>query len=164
MSLSKTALCREEDLVLLFVVLATQQTALCQKQLQILRLQEELEALDEAITNAERRCRVLASACLCFCERHVWSYLWAQSWYEETLTHFPDSIVRKNFRLHRNMFHYIVSMCASMERQDTNVQKAIPLAKSIATALYRLAISAEDGTVANLFGISCSSMNIRRIS
>ncbi|KAH6920403.1 hypothetical protein HPB50_011396 [Hyalomma asiaticum] len=81
MSLSKTAPCGDEDLDQLFLVLATQQTALRQTELQILRLQEELEALDDDITNEERRCRVLAAtaARLCFRERDVWSYLRAQS-------------------------------------------------------------------------------------
>ncbi|KAH6944469.1 hypothetical protein HPB50_003293 [Hyalomma asiaticum] len=162
MSLSKTAPCGDEDLDQLFLVLATQQTALRQTELQILRLQEELEALDDDIVNEERWCRVLAAtaARLCFRERDVWSYLRAQCWYEETLPRFPDSVFRENFRLNWNTFRYIASVCASMERQDTNMRKAIPLAKRIAIALYRLATSAEDRTVANLFGVSRSSVNI----
>ncbi|KAL1480397.1 hypothetical protein MTO96_051065 [Rhipicephalus appendiculatus] len=96
MSLSNTDPCGDEDLDQLFVVLATQQTALRQKDLQILRLQEQLEALDDDITNEERRCRVLAAtaARLCFRERNVWSYPRAQCWYEETLPRFPGQCLQ----------------------------------------------------------------------
>ncbi|KAH6923842.1 hypothetical protein HPB50_007788 [Hyalomma asiaticum] len=45
-----------------------------------------------------------------------------------------------------------------MQRQDTVMRKAISLEKRV--ALYRLATSAEDRTVANLFGVSRSSVNI----
>ncbi|KAH6931130.1 hypothetical protein HPB50_022274 [Hyalomma asiaticum] len=41
---------------------------------------------------------------------------------------------------------------AALLRQDTVMRKAISLDKRVAIALYRLATSAEDRTVANLFG------------
>lgn len=123
MSLSKTAPCGDEDLDQLFLVLATQQTVLCQTELQILRLHEELEAPGDDIMNEERQCRVLmaTAARLCFRERDVWSYVRAQSWYEETLPCFPGSVFMENLRLNRNTFRYIASACASMELQDTNI-------------------------------------------
>ncbi|KAH7987844.1 hypothetical protein HPB52_024908 [Rhipicephalus sanguineus] len=47
-----------------------------------------------------------------------------------------------------------------MKRQDTVMRKAISLDKRVAIALYRLATSAEERTVANLFGVSRSSVNL----
>lgn len=47
-----------------------------------------------------------------------------------------------------------------MARQDTKIRRAILLEKHLAIALYRLATSAEDRTVANLLGASRSSVNI----
>lgn len=47
-----------------------------------------------------------------------------------------------------------------MKRQDTVMRKAISLDKRVTIALYRLATSAEDRTVANLIGVSRSSVNL----
>lgn len=47
-----------------------------------------------------------------------------------------------------------------MRLQDTNMRRAIPLDKRIAIALYRLASSAEERTVAHLFGVSRPSVNL----
>ncbi|KAH7982259.1 hypothetical protein HPB52_003548 [Rhipicephalus sanguineus] len=47
-----------------------------------------------------------------------------------------------------------------MKRQDTVMRKAISLDKRVAIALYRLATSAEERTVANLFGVSRSSVDL----
>lgn len=92
--------------------------------------------------------------------RHVLSYLQSESRYEEMLPHFPESVFRKNFRLNRCTFQYIVSGCKSMARQDTNIRRAILLEKHLAIALYWLATSTEDRNVANLLGVSRSSVNI----
>ncbi|KAG0417758.1 hypothetical protein HPB47_005375 [Ixodes persulcatus] len=40
-----------------------------------------------------------------------------------------------------------------MQREDTNMRPAIPLHKRVAIGMYRLATSAEDRTVGNLFGL-----------
>ncbi|KAH7959408.1 hypothetical protein HPB49_010912 [Dermacentor silvarum] len=47
-----------------------------------------------------------------------------------------------------------------MARQETNMRRAIPLEKRVEIELYRLATSAKDRTVANLFGVRRSSVNI----
>lgn len=127
--------------------------------------QSVLAEIDELLSEqkrAERRRNrlVLAAARLCSRERHVWAYPRARSWYETTLPYFPESTFRENFRLDRSTFRYVVSVCECMRRNNTNMRQAIPLEKRVAIALYRLATSAEDRTVANLFGVSRSSVNI----
>lgn len=76
------------------------------------------------------------------------------------LPYFRESTFRENFRVDRSTFRYIVSVCECMRRSDTNMHQAIPLEKRVAIGLYRLATSVEDRTVANLFGVSRSSVNI----
>ncbi|CAN7977398.1 unnamed protein product [Ixodes persulcatus] len=127
--------------------------------------QSVLAEIDELLSEqkrAERRRNrlVIAAARLCSRERHVWAYPRARSWYETTLPYFPESTFRENFRLDRSTFRYIVSVCECMRRNNTNMRQTIPLEKRVAIALYRLATSAEDRTVANLFGVSRSSVNI----
>lgn len=62
--------------------------------------------------------------------------------------------------MNRSTFEYIVSVCVSMRRVDTNMRKAIPLDKRVAIGLYRLATSAEDRSVANIFGVGRSMVNL----
>ncbi|KAL1436850.1 hypothetical protein MTO96_049247 [Rhipicephalus appendiculatus] len=47
-----------------------------------------------------------------------------------------------------------------MERQTTNMREAIPVNKRVAVALYKLCSSAEDRTIANLFDMGRSMVNI----
>ncbi|XP_049522528.1 uncharacterized protein LOC125945022 [Dermacentor silvarum] len=47
-----------------------------------------------------------------------------------------------------------------MERQTTNMREAVPVEKRVAVALYKLCSSAEDRTVAHLFDMGRSTVNI----
>ncbi|KAH7943321.1 hypothetical protein HPB52_006902 [Rhipicephalus sanguineus] len=111
---------------------------------------------------AERRCKRLTAIAvrLCLRERHVWSYPRGPSWWETTQPHLSDDGFRANFRMSRTTFHHIISVCESMRRVDRNKRKAIPLDKRVAIGIYRLASSAKDRTVANVFGVSRASVNI----
>ncbi|KAH7977609.1 hypothetical protein HPB49_002956 [Dermacentor silvarum] len=149
MACSKPVSCDgNEDLDDFFIMFAAQRTALYAKQREVLRVLQDIEVLEQERENAETQCRQLVATAvrLCSRERHVWSHPRAQSWYEETLPHFPESLFRGNFRLNRCTFRYIVSVCKSLARQDTNKRRAIPLEKRVAIGLYRLATSAEDRT------------------
>ncbi|KAH6932596.1 hypothetical protein HPB50_008017 [Hyalomma asiaticum] len=122
----------------------------------------ELEALEAEIESARRRSRqLLMAAAACYSgECSVWAYPREVSWYETTLPHVPDNVFKENFRVNRATFDYIVSVCESMRRLDTNMRKAIPLKKDVAIALYRLATSAEDRSVGNIFGVGRSTVNL----
>ncbi|KAL1481870.1 hypothetical protein MTO96_050373 [Rhipicephalus appendiculatus] len=102
----------------------------------------------------------MAAAARYSTERSVWAYPREVSWYETTLPHLPDNVFKGNFRVNRCTFDYIVSVCGSMRRLDTNMRMAIPLRKRVAIALYRLATSAEDRSVANVFGAGRSTVNL----
>lgn len=129
------------------------------RQLAILDELEQKEAEQEQAENTCRRLQALAAR-LCSRERMVWAYPREASWYESTLPHLPESAFRENFRMTRGTFRYILNVCESMRRLDTNMRKAIPLHKRVAIAIYRLATSAEERTVANVFGVSRSSVNL----
>ncbi|XP_037528482.1 uncharacterized protein LOC119405714 [Rhipicephalus sanguineus] len=141
---------------------AVQQAALRDKQAQMLRIMQQLEELEEEKEHSERERNFLAVmvARLMWRERCVWTYARPESWFETTLPHLPVSAFRENFRLDVSTFRYIVCVCGSMARLDTNMRKAISLTKRVAIGLYRLATSAEERTVANLFVVSRSSVNI----
>lgn len=127
-----------------------------------LHLQAEIDELDEELRQMamRRKLRMLAIMRLCSRERHVWSYHRSSSWYDTTLPNLPDSTFRENFRVSRSTFAYIVNACECMRRRDTNMRQAIPLDKRVAIGLYRLASSAEERTVAHLFGVSRPSVNL----
>ncbi|XP_049268088.1 uncharacterized protein LOC125757050 [Rhipicephalus sanguineus] len=133
-----------------------------QRRRQQLSVIVELEALEADLESAWRRSRqlLLAAAARYSSERSVWAYPREVSWYETTLPHVPDNVFKENFRVNRATFDYIVSVCESMRRLDTNMRKAIPLKKRVAIALYRLTTSAEDGSVGNIFGVGRSTVNL----
>ncbi|KAH9373466.1 hypothetical protein HPB48_009511 [Haemaphysalis longicornis] len=125
-------------------------------------LQAEIEEIDEELrqTAKRRKLRMAAIMRLCSRERRVWSYHRSGSWYDTTLPNLPDSAFRENFRVSSTTFTYIVNACECMRRQDTNMRRAIPLDKRVAIGLYRLASSAEERTVAHLFGVSRPLVNL----
>lgn len=89
----------------------------------------------------------------------MWAYPQGSSWYDTTLAYLPDSCFRENFQLDRQTFGYIAGVCESMRRRDTNMRRAIPLEKRATIGLYRLATSAEERTVAHVFGVSRTSVS-----
>ncbi|CAN7991991.1 unnamed protein product [Ixodes hexagonus] len=152
----------EAEVCEFWAMFAIQQAAIQRRRMRELTILAEIDELDEERRRARKRCNqlVVAAARLCSRERQLWAYPRPRSWYETTLPYFPESTFKENFRMNRCTYKYIVSMRECMRRQDTNMREAIPLEKRVAIGLYRLATSAEDRTVANLFGVSRSSVNI----
>lgn len=147
---------------LFWTVFTALQSKLHDQRIKQARIFQAINHLEQEREYAEQRCRQLILAAVLFSarKRQIWMYPRENSWYEATLPQLPDSQFRENFRINRCTFNYIVSVCESMKRQDTVMRKAISLDKRVAIALYRLATSAEDRTVANLFGVSRSSVNL----
>lgn len=159
MALSKRAATDDDDF---WVVYAAHRAALQEASLQRAVLLAQLHEANEVIKRTHRRRQqiLLAAVRLCSRERNVWAYPRESSWYDATLPHLPDSCFRENFRVDRRTFSYIVGVCECMRRRDTNMRRAIPLEKRVAIGLYRLATSAEERTVAHVFGVSRSSVNV----
>ncbi|KAH9367270.1 hypothetical protein HPB48_013501 [Haemaphysalis longicornis] len=70
-----------------------------------------------------------------------------------------DEGLRQTAKRRKLRMAAIMRLC-SLRRQDTNKRRAIPLDKRVAIGLYRLASSAEERTVAHLFGVSRPSANL----
>ncbi|CAN7991507.1 unnamed protein product, partial [Ixodes hexagonus] len=144
-----------------WIVFAQLEAVLAQRKSDLAYVRAEIDNARRKRKQAEERCREIGLLALSVTrEREVWEYPRPPSWYETTLPNLPESFFKANFRVSRATFSYVVGVCSSMERQGTNMRQAIPLHKRVAIGMYRLANSAEDRTVANLFGVSRSSVSI----
>ncbi|XP_050033077.3 uncharacterized protein [Dermacentor andersoni] len=93
--------------------------------------------------------------------REVWAYARHRRWFENTLPNLGDQNFRQSFRVSPTTFKYLIDVCRpTMERQTTNMRAAVPLDKRVAVGLYKLCSSAEDRTIAHLFDIGRSTVNI----
>ncbi|KAG0430745.1 hypothetical protein HPB47_021501 [Ixodes persulcatus] len=92
--------------------------------------------------------------------RSVQAYFRGERWFEDTLPNLPESHFKQAFRVMPATFRYIVDVCRPhMERQVTPMRPTISVEKRVGAALYKLCSSAEDRTVAHLFGLGRSTVN-----
>lgn len=92
--------------------------------------------------------------------RERWSYQRNENWFEDTLPNLGEANFKQAFRVSQTTFRYIVESCRPvLERQDTTMRKAISTEKRVAIGLYKLCSTAEDRTVAHLFGQGRSTVN-----
>ncbi|KAH9368501.1 hypothetical protein HPB48_020784 [Haemaphysalis longicornis] len=150
---------RPPDLLLL---VAHYETLLSVKRTELRTVLTKKASIKKKREAAERRCRTLAALAVALSPRprSVWTLWRPPSWYDTTVPTLSDQDFKGNFRVTRSTFAYIVSSCSSLAREDTNMRACIPLHKRVAISLYRLATSAEERTVAHLFGVSRSSVNL----
>ncbi|XP_077485790.1 uncharacterized protein LOC144096777 [Amblyomma americanum] len=88
-------------------------------------------------------------------------YVRSDTWFEDTLPNLSEFHFRQALRLSPSTFRYIVESCRPvLERQTTNMMTPISVQKRVAVGLYRLCSSAEDRTIAHLFGIGRSTVNV----
>ncbi|KAH7977556.1 hypothetical protein HPB49_002343 [Dermacentor silvarum] len=93
--------------------------------------------------------------------RERWCFPRNENWFEDTLPHLGEVNFKQAFRVNPSTFRYLViSLQCVLERQVTNMRKPISAEKRVAVGLYRLCSSAEDRTIAHLFGIGRSTVNI----
>ncbi|XP_037508358.1 uncharacterized protein LOC119384138 [Rhipicephalus sanguineus] len=127
----------------------------------------ELEASAGKVRAIKRQ--IIANSCLVAAmasssfrgPREAWAYARHGRWFEETLPNLGEQNFRQSFRVSQTTFKYLVDVCRpTMERQTTNMREAIPVNKRVAVALYKLCSSAEDRTIANLFDMGRSTVNI----
>ncbi|KAK8773284.1 hypothetical protein V5799_012181 [Amblyomma americanum] len=93
--------------------------------------------------------------------RERWAFPRNENWFEDTLPNLGERHFKQAFRVSPATFRYLVeSLQCVLQREVTNMRKPITLEKRVAVGLYRLCSSAEDRTVAHLFGIGRSTVNI----
>ncbi|KAG0414849.1 hypothetical protein HPB47_007991 [Ixodes persulcatus] len=93
--------------------------------------------------------------------REVWAYPRNGRWFEETLPNLGGRNFRQSFRVSETTFKYLVDVCRPfMEREVTNMREPVAIEKRVAVGLYKLCSFAEDRTVAHLFDIGRSTVNV----
>ncbi|KAH9374789.1 hypothetical protein HPB48_000453 [Haemaphysalis longicornis] len=94
-------------------------------------------------------------------QRERWACKRNECWFEDTLPHLGEAHFKQAFRVCVATFRYLVESCRSeLQRQDTNIRNAIAVERRVAVGLYRLCSSAEECTIAHLFGIGRSTVNV----
>ncbi|KAG0437185.1 hypothetical protein HPB47_017563 [Ixodes persulcatus] len=92
--------------------------------------------------------------------RQVQSFIRHERWFEDTLPNMPEYFFKQAFRVRPATFRYLVDVCRPyMERQVTCMRETIAMEKRVGVALFKLCSTAEDRTVATLFGIGRSTVN-----
>ncbi|XP_049523939.1 uncharacterized protein LOC125945726 [Dermacentor silvarum] len=93
--------------------------------------------------------------------RDRWSFSRRTRWFEETVPLLGEKFFKRAFRVTPATFRYTVDAVRPLlERQNTNMREAIALDKRVAIGLYRLCSSAEDRSVAELFAVGRSTVNV----
>ncbi|KAL1422027.1 hypothetical protein MTO96_022489 [Rhipicephalus appendiculatus] len=103
---------------------------------------------------------VLADSAPSLC-RSVWSFQRNERWFEDTLPHLTEFHFKQALRVTPSTFRYLVeSLACDLNRLSTEMRAAISVEKRVAIGLYRLCSSAEDRTIAHLFGVGRSTVNV----
>eukprot|EP00794_Sanderia_malayensis_P017876 gene17876-19655_t len=92
-------------------------------------------------------------------ERAIWCKSRSGNWWESiVLNCFTDQDWLKNFRMKKATFVFICEQLRPyLQKEDSNMRKAIPVEKRLAIALWRLATGSYYNTIGHLFGISEAS-------
>ncbi|KAG0445388.1 hypothetical protein HPB47_015920 [Ixodes persulcatus] len=92
--------------------------------------------------------------------RQVQSFVKQERWFEDTLPNMPGYFFKQAFCVRPATFRFLVDVRRPyMKRQVTCMRETIAMKKRVGVALFKLCFTAEDGTVATLFGIGRSNVN-----
>ncbi|KAH7955319.1 hypothetical protein HPB52_000279 [Rhipicephalus sanguineus] len=93
--------------------------------------------------------------------RSVWSFPRNERWFEDTLPHLTKFHFKQALRVTPSTFRYLVeSLSCDLSRLSTQMRAPISVEKRVAIGLYRLCSSAEDRTIAHLFGVGRLTVNV----
>ena len=84
------------------------------------------------------------------------------NWWEQVVKSlFMEQDWLENFRMSLSTFNYLCSeLCSAIEKQDTNMRKAVSTEKRVALTLWFLATGADYRTIGHPFGVSKSTVCI----
>jgi hypothetical protein len=92
-------------------------------------------------------------------ERSIWKHPRSSTFFEHDMPLFNEDLFRQNFRITRDLFNWILEQIGNaLQKEELSMQTTISPAKRLAIGLYALATTAEYRTIANLFGVSRSSV------
>ncbi|KAH7941253.1 hypothetical protein HPB49_011348 [Dermacentor silvarum] len=124
------------------------------------RRSQEIEQRIQA--NAFAIAAVIASAATVHRER--WTFQRNEHWFAQTLPNLGANHFKQAFHVSPSTFRYLVESCQPvLEHQTTRLRKPLSVEKRVAVGLYRLCSSAEDRTIAHLFGRSTVNVLYREV-
>ena len=95
-------------------------------------------------------------------ERNLWQIPRTSAWFDLAYSTYSDDQWYANFRVSKNTFHFLVDeLRADLERQDTEMRKAVTVHRKVALFLYYLASTDSYRSLGNLFGLSRAFVCIR---
>ena len=117
-----------------------------QQRLRLLTIRGRRRRTDAYFLHSQRICRR---------RKVAWVLERPQFWFEHMLLNqYTNNIWREHFRISRQTFQFICNLVRPhLVRQDTNMQRAIPVEKRVAVALWRLATGNSYRTTGLVFGV-----------
>lgn len=95
-------------------------------------------------------------------ERSLWQIPRTSAWFDLAYSTYSADQWYANFRVSKNTFHFLVDeLRADLERQDTEMRKAVTVHRKVALFLYYLASTDSYRSLGNLFGLSRAFVCIR---
>lgn len=92
--------------------------------------------------------------------RERWSYSRQTTWFEHTVPQHTEDDFKQQFRVTRATFRFLVeSLRPLLEREETGIRDCIAVEKVVGIGLYKLCSTAEDRSVAHIFGVGRSTVN-----
>ncbi|KAG0411366.1 hypothetical protein HPB47_011510 [Ixodes persulcatus] len=153
-----SAMDSERRIVYLMCVYAPQQSALPLLRADIRSARAESVQLQERLLTNDLMFAAFEDSVVI--PRSIQAFRRNERWFEDTPPHFPEHFFKQSFPVKAVTFRYLVDVCRPhMEREVTSMCSTIPVEKRVVAALYKLCSSAEDGTIANLFGLGRSTVN-----
>ncbi|XP_070390818.1 uncharacterized protein [Dermacentor albipictus] len=135
--------------------------AIMQLDAEIEAAKAEADAIEEELLIVNNLMMTIDSVTEQSVNRDRWSFSRRTRWFEETVPLLGEKFFKRAFRVTPATFRYIVDTVRPLlERQNTNMREAITLDKRVAIGLYRLCSSAEDRSVAELFAVGRSTVNV----
>ncbi|XP_042149020.1 protein ALP1-like [Ixodes scapularis] len=149
----------ETQVALLLCMHAQQQSSLAAVRAAVSSAKSEADRLEDQMLANNFVLATTAVDCLTV-HRQVQSFARHERWFEDTLPNMPEYFFKQAFRVRPATFRYLVDVCRPyMERQVTCMRETIAMEKRVGVALFKLCSTAEDRTVATLFGIGRSTVN-----
>ena len=130
--------------------LAIYSVALSSRGAEFLRRTRQVQRRRIAVTSALFRAAVTAGLAV---QRDVWCLASSKDWWERiALETYTDEQWRADFRMSRGTFNIVCDrLRPSLERQDTQLRRAITVEKRVAITLYWLATGSFFHVVVSLF-------------
>lgn len=93
-------------------------------------------------------------------KRERWRYLRQTTWFEHTVAQYSEDDFKQQFRVTPATFRILVeSLHPLLERQEAGIRDCVAVEKAVGIGLYKLCSTAEDRSVAHIFGGGRSTVN-----